>query len=74
MRDSATSLVHEHQEDVRHIHDLRRREREMMDERLKSRLISKKRSLEISYLHTCHQLLTHLKSVTYTLDISYLHT
>ena len=48
MRESASSLVHEHQEDIRHMSDLRKRERELMDERLQRKL-NKKRSLNINH-------------------------
>ena len=47
MRESASSLVHEHQEDIRHMSDMRKRERELMDERLQRKL-NKKRSLYFS--------------------------
>ena len=46
MRESASSLVHEHQEDIRHMSDMRKRERELMDERLQRKL-NKKRSLYV---------------------------
>ena len=42
IRENVSSLVQKHQEETRHLNDLRQREKSIMDQRLQSKLAAKK--------------------------------